>query len=237
MILSSFGAGRGGSLVGGDRGGSWGGGGRGGQGRGGRVRWRASTHGAFSWVGGPDKKTDFEFFWGREGKVPGRGRQRRELGLQISGSEPDKKNDFEFFWGRERERGVPGRGRQRRELGPGCEVRGSGGGSGGGQGRGDRGKGVEGGVVRSRNAFRGQEPGGSAGHAGARAEGGGCGGGVVKTTSRVRGFPGARPQRRGRRISRRMQPTLTPLMPTGSRLPIPSKVLSTEPCSSVWRYT
>ena len=155
------------------------------------------------------KKTDFEFFWGREGKVPGRGRQRRELGgvfvgwrLQISGSEPDKKNDFEFFWGRERERGVSGRGRQRRELGPGCEVRGSGGGSGGGQGRGDRGKGVEGGVVRSRNAFRGQEPGGSAGHAGARAEGGGCGGGVVKTTSRVRGFPGARPQRRGRRIVR-----------------------------------
>ena len=168
------------------------------------MGWRASTHGAFSWVGGPDKKTDFEFFWGREGKVPGRGRQRRELGgvfvgwwLQISGSEPDKKNDFEFFWGRERERGVPGRGRQRRELGPGCE---SGGGSGGGQGRGDRGKGVEGGVVRSRNAFRGQEPGGSAGHAGARAEGGGCGGGVVKTTSRVRGFPGARPQRRGRRM-------------------------------------
>ena len=28
----------------------------------------------------PDKKNDFEFFWGREGGVPGRGRQRRELG-------------------------------------------------------------------------------------------------------------------------------------------------------------
>ena len=37
-------------------------------------RGRASTHGAFSWFGGdkswvlnPTKKTDFEFFWGREG--------------------------------------------------------------------------------------------------------------------------------------------------------------------------
>ena len=30
--------------------------------------------------------------------------------------------------------------------------------------------------------------------------GGGGGGGFVRTTSRVRGFPGARPQRRGRRI-------------------------------------
>ena len=40
-------------------------------------RGRASTYGAFSWVGGSDRqKTDFEFFWGREGGVPGRGRQR-----------------------------------------------------------------------------------------------------------------------------------------------------------------
>ena len=31
-------------------------------------RGRASTHGAL------DKKNDFEFFWGREGGVPGRGR-------------------------------------------------------------------------------------------------------------------------------------------------------------------
>ena len=32
-------------------------------------RGRASTHGAFSWIVGsePDKKTDFEFSWGREG--------------------------------------------------------------------------------------------------------------------------------------------------------------------------
>ena len=43
-------------------------------------RGRASTHGAFSWVADPTKKHDFEFFWGREGGVPGRGRQRRELG-------------------------------------------------------------------------------------------------------------------------------------------------------------
>ena len=93
---------RGGSLVGGDRGGSWGrgvvrsraqgagvvggqepGGVQGMQGPGQRgegkharsvfVGWRSS-------VLSPTKKTDFEFFWGREGGVPGRGRQRRELG-------------------------------------------------------------------------------------------------------------------------------------------------------------
>ena len=48
-------------------------------------RGRASTHGAF-WVGCKSsilnriKIIDFAFFWGREGGVPGRGRQRRELG-------------------------------------------------------------------------------------------------------------------------------------------------------------
>ena len=52
-----------------------------------KTDFEASTHGAFSWFGGdkssvlnPTKKTDFEFFWGRGGGVPGRGRQRRELG-------------------------------------------------------------------------------------------------------------------------------------------------------------
>ena len=44
-----------------------------------------------------------------------------------------------------------------------------------------------GGVVRSRNGFRGQEQGGIAGHAGARAEGGGCGGGQART-ERFRGL-------------------------------------------------
>ena len=145
--------------------------------------------------------------WGREGKVPGRGRQRRELGgvfvgwrLQISGSEPDKKMILSFFGAGSGRGGSLVGGDRGGSWGRVVRSGAQGGGSGGGQGRGDRGKGVEGGVVRSRNAFRGQEPGGSAGHAGARAEGGGCGGGVVKTTSRVRGFPGARPQRRGRRI-------------------------------------
>ena len=62
-------------------------------------RGRASTHGALQILGSePDKKTDFEFFWGREG------RHARSVfvgwRLQIVGSEPDKKNDFEFFWGR-----------------------------------------------------------------------------------------------------------------------------------------
>ena len=71
-------------------------------------RGRASTHGAFSWVDGceSDKKTDFEFFWGREGPWSG----ATEEGVGV-GSEPDKKTDFEFLWGRER--GVPGRRRQR----------------------------------------------------------------------------------------------------------------------------
>ena len=48
-------------------------------------RGRASTHGAFSWVGSVvgserDKKTDFEFFWGREGGVPGRGATEEGVG-------------------------------------------------------------------------------------------------------------------------------------------------------------
>ena len=114
----------------------------------------------------PDKKTDFEFFWGREGGSlvgigrgqgwtglrawedwgvgAGQARTERFRGLavanwsQIVGSEAATKKLILSFFGAGR--GVPGRGRQRRELGGGGrEVEGSGGGSGGGQGRGDRG--------------------------------------------------------------------------------------------------
>ena len=121
-------------------------------------RGRASTHGAFSWVGGckssvlnPTKIIDFEFFWGPwsgateegvggggggevegsggvqgsgargecracrgqgrggEGAVEGKHARSVFVGcrLQIVGSEPDKKTDFEFVWGRDG--GVPGR--------------------------------------------------------------------------------------------------------------------------------
>ena len=92
-------------------------------------RGRASTHGAFSWVdgcksSGTRQKNDFAFFWGREGGVPGRRRQRRELGgggREVEGSgggsgggqgrEREKSSNFECFWGRDG--GVPGRWRQR----------------------------------------------------------------------------------------------------------------------------
>ena len=53
-----------------------------------------------------------------------------------------------------------------------------------------------GGGVREKKVFFGGREGGS--RVGGEGKGGG---GVVRTTSRVRGFPGARPQRRGRRIS------------------------------------
>ena len=61
-----FGAGRGGSLVGGDRGGSWGEG---------VVRSRAQGGGVVG-VREREKSSNFECFWGREGGVPGRWRQR-----------------------------------------------------------------------------------------------------------------------------------------------------------------
>ena len=65
----------GGSLVGGDRGQGWTGGVGAGQAR--TERFRGLTV-AKSSVLNPTKKNDVEFFWGRE--VPGRRRQRRELG-------------------------------------------------------------------------------------------------------------------------------------------------------------
>ena len=93
----------------------------------------------------PDKKTDFEFFWGREGGSlvgigrgqgwtglrawedwgvgAGQARTERFRGLavanwsQIVGSEAATKKLILSFFGAGR--GVPGRGRQRRELGGG----------------------------------------------------------------------------------------------------------------------
>ena len=64
-------------------------------------RGRASTHGAFSWIVGsePDKKTDFEFSWGREGGGPGSGATEARDGLDfgLGRSEPDKKMILSFF--------------------------------------------------------------------------------------------------------------------------------------------
>ena len=140
MILSFFGAGRGGSLVGGDRGGSWGGGREveglgGGSGEGVRAgqarteRFRGLTVANRRLT---RQKNSNEFFWGREGGVPGRGRQRRELGGGVVRSRAQgggvvevmgggKPPFFEFFWGWWRQRpgmdwpsglgGVGGRGR------------------------------------------------------------------------------------------------------------------------------
>ena len=131
-----------------------------GQGRGGRVRWgwtsglggvggrgRARTErfrGLQILVLNPTKKKKkliLSFFWGREGGVPGRGRQRPGMdwpsglggvggrgrasthgvfswlgGCKSSVLNPTKIIDFDFFWGRE---GGPWSGRQRRELGAG----------------------------------------------------------------------------------------------------------------------
>ena len=68
-------------------------------------------------LGTPPSRPNKKLIWGRDGGVPGRRRQSRELGGRSWGRGDRGKgvgkgsSDFEFFWGREGR--VPGRWRQR----------------------------------------------------------------------------------------------------------------------------